>query len=37
LRPYGVLTEPCSVTYGKVRAFARTRQEPRNLIKILTF
>ncbi len=36
-RLFGVLTEPCSVTYDKVRAFARTRQEPRKSIKFSPF
>jgi len=36
-RLFGVLTEPCSVTYAQVRAFARTRQEPRKSIKFSPF
>lgn len=32
-RLFGVLAEPCSVTYAKVRALVRTCQEPQKSIK----
>ena len=37
LRLFGVLAEPCSVTYAKVRALVRTCQEPQKSIKLSVF
>ena len=36
-RLFGVLAEPCSVTYAKVRALVRTCQEPQKSIKLSVF
>ena len=36
-RLFGVLAEPCSVTYAKVRALVRTYQEPQKSIKFSVF
>ena len=36
-RLFGVLAEPCSVTYAKVRALVRTCQEPQKSIKFSVF